>query len=63
MIMQRRNYDKDDVRFWVKYRFKTGQGIDFLPQGAADRIAGEDADYRPRDCSSRSNGTITPAGR
>ena len=36
-------------RFWVKYHFKTDQGIDFLTQEEADRIAGEDADYHRRD--------------
>jgi catalase len=36
-------------KFWVKYHFKTDQGIDFLTQEDADRIAGEDADYHQRD--------------
>jgi len=36
-------------RFWVKYHFKTDQGIDFFTQEEADRIAGEDADYHRRD--------------
>jgi catalase len=36
-------------RFWVKYHFKTDQGIDFLTQKEADRIAGVDADYHRRD--------------
>ncbi|MGB7911020.1 MAG: catalase [Desulfobaccales bacterium] len=36
-------------RFWVKYHFKTDQGIDFLTQEDADRIAGQDADYHRRD--------------
>jgi len=36
-------------RFWVKYHFITDQGIDFLTQDDADRIAGEDADYHRRD--------------
>jgi catalase len=36
-------------RFWVKYHFKTDQGVDFLTQADADRIAGEDADYHQRD--------------
>ena len=38
-----------DERFWVKYHFKTNQGVDFLTQSEADRIAGEDADYHQRD--------------
>ena len=36
-------------RFWVKYHFKTDQGIEFLPQAEADEIAGTDADYHQRD--------------
>ena len=36
-------------RFWVKYHFKTDQGIEFLTQEDADRIAGEDGDYHRRD--------------
>jgi catalase len=36
-------------RFWVKYHFKTDQGIEFLTQPEADRIAGEDSDYHRRD--------------
>ena len=36
-------------KFWVKYHFKTDQGIDFLPQAEADRLAGADGDYHMRD--------------
>ncbi|MGH3502597.1 MAG: catalase [Nocardioidaceae bacterium] len=36
-------------KFWVKYHFKTDQGIDFLSQDDADRLAGEDGDYHRRD--------------
>ncbi|MBZ4685268.1 MAG: katA [Desulfomicrobiaceae bacterium] len=36
-------------RFWVKYHFKTDQGIANLTQDEADRIAGEDPDYHRRD--------------
>ncbi|GAA3801239.1 MULTISPECIES: catalase [Amycolatopsis] len=36
-------------KFWVKYHFKTDQGIGYLTQADADRIAGEDADYYIRD--------------
>ncbi len=39
----------DNERFWVKYHFKTDQGVEFLTQKDADRIAGEDADYHQRD--------------
>ncbi len=35
--------------FWVKYHFKTDQGVDFLTQEDADRLAGEDGDYHQRD--------------
>jgi len=41
--------NKNDERFWVKYHFKTDQGIDFLTQEKADHMAGEDADYHRRD--------------
>ncbi len=37
------------ARFWVKYHFKTHQGIDYLSQEEADRLAGADADYHRRD--------------
>ncbi|GAB3616289.1 catalase [Okibacterium endophyticum] len=36
-------------RFWVKYHFKTDQGIEVLSQAQADEIAGQDADYHQRD--------------
>ena len=36
-------------RFWVKYHFKTDQGIQCLTQQDADRLAGEDGDYHTRD--------------
>jgi len=36
-------------KFWVKYHFKTDQGIEFLTQDEADRMAGEDADFHRRD--------------
>ena len=39
----------DGERFWVKYHFKTDQGVDFLTQDEADRLAGADADYHQRD--------------
>tara|TARA_R110001599_G_scaffold353866_1_gene600970 strand:- start:91771 stop:93225 length:1455 start_codon:yes stop_codon:yes gene_type:complete len=37
------------VRFWVKYHFKTDQGVDFLTQQEADHLAGADGDYHRRD--------------
>ncbi|WP_030024662.1 catalase [Streptomyces monomycini] len=36
-------------RFWIKYHLKTDQGIDFLTQEEADRLAGEDGDLHRRD--------------
>jgi catalase len=36
-------------KFWVKYHFKTDQGIDFLTQEEADRVAGENPDYHRQD--------------
>ncbi len=36
-------------RFWVKYHFKTDQGVEHLAQGEADRLAGTDGDYHQRD--------------
>ncbi len=38
-----------DERFWVKYHFKTDQGIECLTQEEADRLAGVDADCHRRD--------------
>jgi catalase len=36
-------------RFWVKYHFKTDQGVETLTQAEADQIAGEDGDFHHRD--------------
>ncbi|GGB38500.1 catalase [Flexivirga endophytica] len=36
-------------RFWVKYHFKTDQGVEFLEQAEADRLAGADGDFHTRD--------------
>ncbi|MEU5406128.1 catalase [Nocardia asteroides] len=36
-------------RFWVKYHFKTDQGIEFLTQAEADTLAGSDPDYHRKD--------------
>ncbi|MEU6696250.1 catalase [Pseudonocardia sp. NPDC046786] len=35
--------------FWVKYHFKTDQGVECLTQEEADHLAGADADYHQRD--------------
>jgi len=39
----------EGARFWVRYHFKTDQGIAFLTQAEADRLAGVDADHHRRD--------------
>ncbi|MBP2475302.1 catalase [Crossiella equi] len=36
-------------KFWVKYHFKTDQGIEFLPSSEAAQLAGEDADHHISD--------------
>jgi len=36
-------------RFWVKYHFKTDQGIKCMTQEQADQMTGSDADYHRRD--------------
>lgn len=36
-------------KFWVKYHFKTNQGIDFLTQEEADKTAGSESDYHVKD--------------
>lgn len=38
-------------KFWVKYHFKTDQGIQYLTQAEADQLASEDADHHIRDLS------------
>ena len=38
-----------EEKFWVKYHFKTDQGIECLTQEEADKLAGEDGDYHTRD--------------
>lgn len=36
-------------RFWVKYHFISDQGVEYLSNEDADRIAGEDPDFHRRD--------------
>ena len=36
-------------RFWVRYHFKTDQGIEFFTQDEADQMAATDTDYHKRD--------------
>ncbi|MFE7560395.1 catalase [Kitasatospora sp. NPDC057500] len=42
-------YNAGGERFWVKYHFKTNQGVDFLTQEEADRLAGSDPDVHRED--------------
>jgi catalase len=42
-------WNKDGERFWVKFHFKSDQGIKCLSGEDAARIAGEDPDYAGRD--------------
>jgi catalase len=39
----------DGERFWVKYHFKTDQGIEFFTQDEGDQMAAADTDYHQRD--------------
>jgi catalase len=39
----------DGQRFWIKYHFRTDQGVEFLTQDEGDRMAARDADYHQRD--------------
>ncbi len=39
----------DGERNWVKFHFKTDQGIDFLTQDEADHLAGANADHHRED--------------
>ncbi|MFB7632128.1 catalase [Streptomyces sp. NPDC056149] len=48
-------------KFWIKYHFKTDQGIDFLTQADADRLAGEDGDYHRRDLHDAIEGGNAPS--
>lgn len=41
--------NKKGERFWVKWHFKTRQGIRNLTPAEATRLAGEDSDYAQRD--------------
>jgi catalase len=36
-------------KFWVRYHFKTNQGIEFFAQAEADEMAGKDGDFHVRD--------------
>lgn len=36
-------------KHWVKYHFKSCQGVDYLTQDEADKLAGQDGDFHVRD--------------
>ena len=40
--------NRDNERFWVKFHFKTRQGIQCMMQDEADRTVGKDPDYHTR---------------
>jgi catalase len=42
-------WNKDGERFWIKWHFKTAQGIECLTNQEAGKLAGEDLDYHRRD--------------
>jgi catalase len=44
-------WNQKGERYWVKWHFKTMQGIKTLTQAEANKIAGEDLDYHRRDLS------------
>ncbi|MFI0149333.1 catalase [Streptomyces lydicus] len=48
-------------KFWIKYHFKTDQGIDFLTQEDADRLAGTDGDVHRRDLYEAIDGGNAPS--
>ncbi|MGL6235730.1 MAG: catalase [Segniliparus sp.] len=41
--------NKSGERFWVKYHFKTNQGVEFLTQAEADHLAGAAPDFHRAD--------------
>ena len=54
----------DNELFWVKYHFKTDQGIEFLTQEEGDEMAGDRRRLRiSATCTRRSSAAITRAGR
>ena len=47
-------------RFWVKYHFKTDQGIEFFTQDEGDQMAAVDTDYHQRDLYEHIEGRRVP---
>ncbi|WP_424212019.1 catalase [Streptomyces sp. BI20] len=48
-------------RFWVKYHFRTEQGIGFLTQAEADELAGSDPDVHRKDLREAIEGGTPPS--
>lgn len=48
-------------KFWIKYHFKTDQGIDYLTQADADALAGQDGDFHIRDLWTAIEGGNAPS--
>lgn len=55
-------YDKDNKRTWVKFHFRTLQGIKNLTDAEARRSSPKTGSRTSATCSKRSNGAIIPAG-
>ena len=54
--------NSEGERHWVKFHFKSMQGIRNLHPSEAARLAGSDPDYAQRDLSMRSSGASFPGG-
>ena len=50
-------------RFWIKYHYKTEQGIDFFTPAEAEEMAGRDSDYHIRDLWTAINSGNAPSWR
>ena len=48
-------------KFWVKYHFKSDQGVESMTQAEADQMAGSDADYHQRDLFDAIKGGHAPS--
>ncbi len=54
--------NKEGKQYWVKFHFKTEQGIENLTQEEGDRIAGENSDHATEDLfNSIAKGTLVNA--
>jgi catalase len=50
-------------KFWIKYHFKTDQGIEFFTQDEADQMASVDTDHHQRDLFEHIAAGRYPSGR